>query len=124
MKKVIRNKFKFQTPYGKYDIKYSIHNRKVVICNIKEFLPDSFGGFIFSEIKTFTGTSKCNFDEGDKFDIVHGKRIALEKALNKRVKYITNIALEYTDKLLKQEKSAREILDKRLDKEEIILDMY
>jgi len=37
---------------------------------------------------TFRGVAKCNFDEGDVFDVQFGKELSLRKALEKRNKFM------------------------------------
>jgi len=72
--------FKIKLDSMECSVIFNTYNDKVVVCDLT--VDDCF------EIQA---RSKCNFKEGDKFDVVEGQKIALEKALCKLVKQAERI---------------------------------
>jgi hypothetical protein len=68
---------------GKYEgvVLFRDHQKKVVVCTLRVRNYRSGDGE-WDEIVT---KSKCNFDEGDKFDLHLGQQMALEKAVEKMI---------------------------------------
>ena len=73
-----KNKFGFKTQYGDFKVRFVAHNDKYVICTIIEH--SDFGRDIYK------GKATCNEAAGDVFDFNEGKRISLERAMQKRDK--------------------------------------
>jgi len=72
----------------KLKVRFLHPNNKVTIC------------FLNVGMNEFKGVSKCNFDEGDVYDLEEGERFALTYAMQKSNKYYTNLFSKTEDKLL------------------------
>jgi hypothetical protein len=70
-----RNGFNYTFNGMKYNVYFQQINNKVVICYIKNKV-----GVIVS------AKAKCNFKDGDTFDLEIGRSLAFEKALGKLIK--------------------------------------
>ena len=104
MKKNNTKGFKINIDGILYHVYFQEFNSKVVKC------------MIIAGDKIFTAISKCNFSEGDVFDLKEGQRIALEKALTKLCNSQIKSNEIAQDKEYRRIYNADKVLKNRLDK--------
>lgn len=97
--------FSMQIRNVKCDVRFQDFNNKVVKC----ILTITGGEF---PITQFIGLAKCNIKAGDKFDLLIGQEIALQKAI---IKY-SKIKTRYVQHLFNQQQETIKYIDHGLGK--------
>ncbi len=106
MIKKIRSGFSFEKSKIPCTVYFQFFdNDRVITCTIEDHVFDV----------DFIGKAKCNYSEGDTFDLKYGMLTAYTRAAAKRIKGIIRLEKEYK-RLIKQQEDFHNALDHKTKK--------
>ena len=99
--------------YGmtKLKLTFNQYNDKVVKCTMRDN----------NNMSTWVGIAKCNFKEGDKFNLNTGISIAFAKANKKRMEYSDKLLRKINTRINRENSEISNLYDKKLNNIESIV---